>query len=193
MAARLDPKETAWLYGVIFTCSLLFFLIGVYVGKSYFSPPGQPLATFPHDDGPVVDVKPQLDFYQELAQPAQTAEEGQDSPPDPSRGAVSGQADQPRVEPPEPPQPAPASGTPGTAYYTVQVAALNSAEEAGEFRLRVEAKGYSVKVAEPEPGQKKFFRLWVGELETRSDARQLAGRLKRDGFLTYIKKVQRPN
>lgn len=188
MAARLNPKETAWLYGVIFSCSLVFFLLGVFVGKRYFAGVQEVVEALPGESSSVEDVKPQLDFYEELMTPAGDAQTAEDTA-EPPHVTITVPAEDPSGPSPDRPQERAADST----FYTVQVAALKSADDAQRVVLRLETKGYSARIVQPQPDDNEYYRVWVGEAETRELASQLESQLKQDRFHTFVKKVQRPN
>jgi len=63
--------------------------------------------------------------------------------------------------------------------YAVQVAAVNARSEADSIAKRLSAKGYSAYVEDPK-GSQKMFRVRVGTFKSRSDARTVADKLKKE-------------
>ncbi len=207
MADRFAPKEAIGLYSVVLGGSLVFFVLGVYVGKQFRSPSFLPPDPIAAETG---GETPELELYETLVpQDPATAPETQaeEATPIDSKPDQESAPPEPRTEPattPARPDRAPARSDPPAAaspdtrqptplpasYFTVQVAALASREEASQIVLRLEANDYPSQVVQPELGN-RFFRVWVGEAMTRAEADRLAARLRGDGFHTYVKPVRR--
>ena len=73
---------------------------------------------------------------------------------------------------------------------TIQVAAHSSREEAEQLITRLNAKGFDGRIREPDIASgDKYFRVWVGNFSSSTDAESHAALLKEEGFHTYIRKT----
>lgn len=197
MANRFSRGEAAALFGLLFCGCLAFFLLGVYAGRRSLETPA--VAVAKSDSAPVPAVPEQLGFYRDMlssgqpkAEPSVDSTESIAGSGTSPTGTQAGQTtSDPSVSTPAP-TPAP-SGAPRRVYWTVQVGALDTAEEAKQVIIRLEARGYSARLVEPREGVKDFYRVWVGEFEDGPAARNFEEKLKADGFHTYPKKVEEPN
>jgi cell division septation protein DedD len=144
---------------------------------SYFSRLEQP-------NLPAEDLKPASTSSQPAAEPPRIA-----LPPEPPRPA-------PEQEDPRPPalstdtvataaEPPPVS-TASTASpdvrsgFAVQVAALNSRDDAEVMARRLSTKGYDAYVLSPAAGTPAVYRVRVGTFNTRREADTMAARLQRE-------------
>jgi len=89
---------------------------------------------------------------------------------------------------PAPETPTATSGEPAGSGFVVQVAAVNSRNEADAIAKRLAGKGYPSFVTTP-PGGVKMFRVRIGKYPTRREAETIAARLeKEDQFKPWITK-----
>ena len=171
MKVQSEFIEAFKLYGVVFGFIFLFFLFGLFVGREGF------VEANPHSEDrivsetPVQNVKTQLDFYSALKDPI-----SEQSP----IGLV--QAGSETVVPEEQTE----ENT--SEAYTVQVAALTAEKDAQEILLRLRAKGYPAKMIIPSSGD-QYYRVWVGRFEVTARALEMEKKLREDGFLTFLKKI----
>ncbi len=188
MTNRFSRGEAAAFLGLLFCGCLAFFLLGVYAGRRSVA---APTAAAENDHPAQVATVPQdLGFYQDmLSSGGKEAKEAVDSSPSQAPSANEPEPRSVEVATPVPPPPS----APPRVFWTVQVGALDSAEEAKQVIIRLEARGYSARLVEPRPGVKDFFRVWVGEFEDATAARAFEERLKGDGFHTYSKRVEEPD
>jgi len=176
---KLSSNESFALYGVVLSFILLFYLLGLFVGRSHFVEAKPNEEVFSLSAEPVEDPKSGLGFYDRvMISPDTEQNEPIDALLPPSRqneeqtGGSSVKVEEPILE-----------------VYTVQVGAFTSREEAHQMLVRLEAKGYSG-VLSPPAGQDPHYRVGVGEYGTDRDARATETLLRKDGFLTYIKKIK---
>ena len=88
-------------------------------------------------------------------------------------------APQPVKKQPEQAQPQAKPNPSGDGKYTVQVASIKERKEADELVSRLVGKGYAATASESKvEGKGTWFRVRVGRHLTRSDAEELAARLK---------------
>ena len=177
MRTKLSPGESLILYAFIVGFVFLFYLLGLFLGKEYFTGVESSTEIVVSSDTPLPDLRPQLDFYEQLIAPSE-------SPQEPS--ASSGQDRQaehgePYAQLQEPPH--------RRVIHTVQVAALSKEEDVGQILIRLEAKNYSGRVQPPGGGKDHYYRVLVGEFATLEETKQMEARLREDGFPTFIKKI----
>ncbi len=188
MTNRFSRGEAAAFLGLLFCGCLTFFLLGVYAGRRSVEAPSTPIETT--KPAQTATVPQDLGFYRDMLP---SGEEGEKASRD-GAPAQPPSANQPEPEPVEATSPAAsAPGAPPRAFWTVQVGALDSADEAKQVIIRLEARGYSARLVEPRQGVKDFYRVWVGEFEDGAAARAFEERLKADGFHTYPKRVEEPD
>ena len=162
MKVQSEFIEAFKLYGVVFGFIFLFFLFGLFVGKERF------VEANPHSEDriisetPVQNVKTQLDFYSALKDPI--------SEQSPIGLAQAG------------------SKTVVPEAYTVQVAALTAEKDAQKILLSLKAKGYPANMIIPSSGD-RYYRVWVGRFEINTRALEMEKKLREDGFLTFLKKI----
>lgn len=177
MKPKLSSNESFALYGVVLSFILLFYLLGLFIGRNHFVEAKPSEEVFSLSDEPVEDPKSGLGFYDRVMISPDTE---QNAPIDasPSRQDKE-QADGTNVM----------VEKQFSEVYTVQVGAFTSLKEANQILVRLEAKGYSG-VLSPPAGQDPYYRVGVGEYGTDRGARATEILLRKDGFLTYIKKIQ---
>ena len=177
MRTRLSPGESLILYAFIVGFVFLFYLLGLFLGKEYFTPAESSTEKVVVSDTPLPDLRPELGFYQQLIAPSQSPQESSPS---------SGQDREAE------------RGEPGTQLqerphrqiiHTVQVAALSKEEDIGRILIRLEAKNYLGRVQPPEGRKDHYCRVLVGEFATLEEAQQMEDRLREDGFPTFIRKI----
>ena len=171
MKVQSEFIEAFKLYGVVFGFIFLFFLFGLFVGREPFVEANPHLEDRVVGDTPVQNVKTQLDFYSALEDPI-----SKKSP----IGLV--QEESKAVVPEE--------QTEGDTVeaYTVQVAALTAEKDAQKILLRLRAKGYPAKMIIPSSGD-QYYRVLVGRFEMTTRALEMEKKLREDGFLTFLKKI----
>lgn len=72
----------------------------------------------------------------------------------------------------------PASSKPLKTSYTIQVSALKNINEASNLKSRLEDKGYKSYITTHETTNAKWFRVRVGQFNTREEAETVAEKLK---------------
>jgi cell division protein FtsN len=72
----------------------------------------------------------------------------------------------------------PASSKSSQASYTVQVSALKNMDEASSLKSRLEGKGYKSYITTYETTNAKWFRVRVGQFNTKEEAEAVAKKLK---------------
>lgn len=75
-------------------------------------------------------------------------------------------------------EPRPASSKSLQASYTVQVSALKNMDEASSLKSRLEGKGYKSYITTHETTNAKWFRVRVGQFNTKEEAKAVAKKLK---------------
>ncbi|MDA2937223.1 SPOR domain-containing protein [Acidobacteria bacterium AH-259-A15] len=179
MKAKLSPKESFVLYGVVLGFVFLFYLLGLFIGKSHFveaKPNGENLSV---SREPVRDLQPQLDFYQRLMVPSGSEKE---TPVEESSGSLAQMENKGSGLDEE-------SRKAFLGIYTVQVGAFTAEADARQIFIRLEAKGYSGSVRPPW-GEDRYYRVGVGEFKTEEEAGRMEALLRKDRFLTYIRKIE---
>lgn len=182
MKPKLVAKEAFVLYGLILGFLYGFYLIGLLVGKTHFVEAGAQEESFSVPEIPAQRLEPQLEFYQRLLLPESADPE--------SRHRGSGES--PAGRPPaarsqtapvmEPPQEA------GRERYTVQAGAFTAENDARKLLTRLESGGYAARLLEPSSDD-RYYRVWVGGFQAEAEALRMEERLRRDGFLTYVKRI----
>lgn len=171
MKVQSEFIEAFKLYGVVFGFIFLFFLFGLFVGKERFVEANLHSEDRIISETPVQNVKTQLDFYSALKDPI-----SEQSP------IGLAQAGSKTVVPEEQTE----ENT--SEAYTVQVAALTAEKDAQKISLRLKAKGYPAKMIIPSSGD-RYYRVWVGRFEINTRALEMEKKLREDGFLTFLKKI----
>ncbi len=179
LESRLKPRDTMRLYGVVLGVLFLFYLLGLFLGRNLFLEARHQEAGIPMGQTPLEDIKPELDFYEGLIGPLV-------KPPDSS-------VSEDKI--PAVPEPLEKSSTaePSTALvadaYTVQVGAFTAEVDARQILIRLEAKGYASLLMSPSDSD-PYYRVSVGEFATDQEALGMEEELRRDGFHTYLKRIQ---
>ncbi len=189
MTNRLSRGEAAVFLGLLFCGCLAFFLLGVYAGMRSVAEPRTAVETAQTTKSAAA-VPQDLGFYRDMLSGPDKGGQGAAD----SSSVEPPVATKPEPDPADPPvsaEPAP-EAAPHT-FWTVQVGALDSADEARQVIIRLEARGYSARLVEPRAGVKDFYRVWVGEFEDSAAAHAFEERLKADGFHTYSKRVEEPD
>ena len=73
--AKLSPRESMALYGVVLGFIFLFYTLGLFLGRDHFVEARTIDGGFSLPDISVQDLQPDLDFYQDLMLPAQPEQE----------------------------------------------------------------------------------------------------------------------
>ena len=89
MSLKLSAPQSFALYGIAVVVIWFFFVLGLFVGKTYFLEAGSPLQNLSESPPPVPDVKPDLEFYEELTLPSPQREAVQAATPEPASGGGS--------------------------------------------------------------------------------------------------------
>lgn len=180
MEGKLDPRDTMRLYGVVLGVLFLFYLLGLFLGRNQFVEARPKEISLPMADTPLEDIEPGLDFYQRLMGPSMTDSDQPVSEDELSTVPVW-------LE--ESPAAAGQSKTPLFDVYTVQVGAFTAESDARQILIRLEAKGHASVWMTPSDSD-PYYRVSVGEFATDQEALQMEEQLRKDGFLTYIKRIQ---
>lgn len=213
MGGKLLPRQVFFLYTTMVAVSLLFFLAGVLVGKTYFQEAQPQMAAETGQSVPPEEAGLGEETLNQLVEGARTTnrrEEGDDpaasTPDESAESTAGGQAPaQDSQEPPAAETPtAPAasdaaSGNPASAGeaidrgWTVQLAASNSREDAEGLMKRLRDKGLNDGfIVEPEFSGDQFFRVWYGRFAQQEQAQQAAERLGSEGFKTFVTRKSFP-
>ena len=180
MKGKLNPRDTMRLYGVVLGVLFLFYLLGLFLGRNQFVEARPKEASVPMAGTPLEDIEPELDFYQRLMGPSAT---GSDSPVSENESSAA----PPVLE--EIPTTTGPSATLRFDVYTVQVGAFTAEVDARQILIRLEAKGYASALMSPSDSD-PYYRVSIGEFVTDQEAMGMEERLRKDGFLTYIKRIQ---
>ncbi|MCZ6485532.1 MAG: SPOR domain-containing protein [Acidobacteria bacterium] len=180
MKAKLSPRESMALYGVVLGFIFLFYLLGLFLGRDHFVEARTTDGSFSLSDTPVQDLQPPLDFYQRLMVPS---EPEQESAPSADGFPVAAE-----VSEEDSAGPLEDSSTNPAEPFTVQVGAFTAEVDARQILIRLEAKGYAGALRHSS-SQDPYYRVWVGEFKTVEEVAQMNDLLRQDGFLTYIRKV----
>ncbi len=211
----LDNRRLIIAFAFLIIICGSFFVIGYVEGKrqSLTRRSGQPAATGEIADTasaePVEEkkagVKPEtaadkavgedLDWYQNVKRKATEPVQGLKPPA--ASGSNRAVAESPAGSNPshDPAgkqaalKPSNAPQAQGKVTYSVQVGAFRHKKEAEAKAEVLKAKHYKY-VIEPSGGTDSLFLLKVGRYESRADAVAMQLRLKRDGFVTFIKTVK---
>ena len=179
---KIDWREIVHLYGLTLLTVTGFFLLGLYVGRSFPVEADPARIAAPSGGGSSgSQTNTQLEFYGGLNDPA-------------ARGAdASGAVSSPL--PQQVPRDAGAMGDTqaapsGGSLYTVQIAAMEHEQPARRMMMRARARGYPAVIRRPGPNS-PFFLVWVGEFSTEPEAYRWARRLVDDGFNTYVRSISK--
>lgn len=190
---QLSGKQLVFLFMATTVVSVVIFLCGVLVGRSVrgdtlnaadrvvslppvvsgvADPPASPAGgaqpadvTYTRRLEAEAPVKEDLKADSRVAAPEARPPDAKSTPPAPE---------------PTPPAPSAASGArPGT--WAVQVVALSDRAAADAVVQRLAGKGYPVFLVSPQPGgANRNFKVQVGRYSDRTEAEQIATRLKRE-------------
>lgn len=172
------------LYLLVVAFVFVSFLLGLMIGTGSIArreahptrPPYEPVENL---------EETQLDFYDELSKPIQ--EEKRSEPE-----IVVESKPAPRAQPETQKSTEVSSGGPEKrGEYTIQVAAHSTLKEAEQLLIRLRAKSFEGRIREPDRSSgDKYFRVWVGDFASSSEAETYANQLKEEGFHTYIRRTQ---
>ena len=175
---KIDWREIVHLYALTLLTVTGFFLLGLYVGRSFPVEAEPARLAAPAEVGfSGADSTTQLEFYGRLNDPAARGADASGAEPLPlttqetaGRGARGN-----------------AQGPPSDARrFTVQIAVLEREAEARKKLRRLRSRGYLAEIRRPGPND-RFFRVWVGDFPTRQQADRLAHQLYQDGFPTIVR------
>jgi len=177
---KLKPGVAMRLYGIVLGVLFLFYLMGLFLGRDQLVEARPREVSLPIADTPLEEIEPELGFYQRLMGPSAT-----ESDPSSSEDEVA--------VIPEGVEAGPNAAEPSTMLpldlLTVQVGAFTAEGDARSILIRLEAKGYASVVRAPSD-RDPHYRVSVGEFRTEQEALGMEERLRKDGFLTYIKSIQ---
>lgn len=193
MKEKLSTKKALYLYGIILGFVFIFYLAALQFGGSNDSETiSNPPATGQIDESPA-EIQESVEFYEDLPKPLETDQKAEAVPaaksPDrtPEPSAVS---EAPKKETSGPAEVRTVDSSPGSAgNFTVQTGAFSTDKEARQMILKLRTKNFNGKIQNPFDSTDKFFRVWVGDFENRSDALKMEAELKEAGFPTYIRKI----
>ena len=204
---QLSGKQLVFLFMATTVVSVVIFLCGVLVGRGVRGDTVRADATPPATSGaaptptkaedppspPVDSAAPRPLTYQQRLDSATPVQERLKRP---ESAAAAAETSKPVVEPapaakevtpapkPAPPTPATASTPPPSAkpgVWAVQVVALTDKAAASAVVQRLSAKGYPAFLVSPQSGAPvQNYKVQVGKFEDRSEAEQIAGRLKKE-------------
>jgi DedD protein len=204
---QLSGKQLVFLFMATTVVSVVIFLCGVLVGRGVRGDTVRAEATPPATSGaaptptkadappsPPVDTAATRPLtYQQRLDSATPVQERLKRP---ESAAAAPETSKPVVEPapaakevtpapkPAPPTPATASTPPPSAkpgVWAVQVVALTDKAAASAVVQRLSAKGYPAFLVSPQSGGPvQNYKVQVGKFEDRSEAEQIAGRLKKE-------------
>ena len=191
MSLKLSAPQAFALYGIAVVVIWFFFGLGLFLGKTYLVEAGSPLQNLSESPPPVPDVKPDLEFYEELALPSPQREAvAQAATPGPASGGGSTETTAAGTEESVPVESASTSAAsePVQLLYTIQLGALSKEKDARRLLQKLEDAGYSGRLQKPGPGS-PLHRVYAGEFATREEASQLKSRLDAAGFPNFINSV----
>jgi cell division septation protein DedD len=206
---QLSGKQLVFLFMATTVVSVVIFLCGVLVGRGVRSDLGATAAPPLSAAGPSVstpsapavppqigDAPPAADkalTYPERLEgdkpPAETVTKRAEQVPAPASEAPKSAAAEPRAAKvdalkPSPATPVPVTNPKGSArpgIWAVQVVALTDRSAASAVVQRLSDKGYPAFLVTPQSGAAvQNYKVQVGKFEDRSEAEQIAGRLKKE-------------
>jgi cell division septation protein DedD len=179
----MEGGSRRWIWGVLGIVILLLvtFISGVRLGKELGHPSPKKEAASLLQDRPGQKIpfriaeggKGSYREAEEKSSPSESADKikGKDKP---TEEKESSQFSKPAASPPPSPQPSKISPPP-KVKYTLQIAALNSAEEAKELVNKLKAKGYEAYAITGSGAAKgALHRVRIGTFPSLQDARQFA-------------------
>jgi cell division protein FtsN len=168
------------LYILVLVFVFISFVLGLMIGTGSVEQAEQQPGVSPYPAAENLDDT-QLDFYEELSKPIEEDEPEISLKKEPDSKPAPEAEKQERT---------PAKSK-ESARLTIQVAAYSSKEEAEQLITRLSAKGFYGRIREPDPASgDKYFRVWVGDFSSSSEADDHAMLLKEEGFHTYIRKTR---
>ncbi len=169
------------LYGLLVGFIIIFYLMGLFIGKTQFVEASTNDTDLPLSETPVQDLEPELmDFHQRVTAPEDAEEEnGSLEEVSPVSEEISREEMAATVEDSKP--------SPLSAY-TIQVGALSRRVDARQLLVRLEAKGHSA-IVRDSTGEDPYYRVWVGQFKTPQQAAETNELLRQEGFSTYIRKI----
>lgn len=205
----LDNRKLILVFAVLMALCIVFFVLGFVEGKRQgakleadkttrtrrntpavlepeASAAGENSAAKPMRERP---VREQLDWYKHVNQKTQpitklptstSAPSGVKVPSAPEKDKFSGRSKATNLK--SPAQPVVSSHT----TYSLQIGAFRQRKEAATAVSALGAKGYTCIITPPASGD-SYYRLKVGQFDSRADAIALQLKLKKDGFATLIK------
>jgi cell division protein FtsN len=181
---KLSSKQALTLYGLVVTFVFVAFVLGLLIGTGSVERVAVQPANSSYE--PVEDLDAPLDFYEELSKPVEESksnlpvvvlERGSKAPPEPTATEESEETL--------------AAAEKGADQVTIQVAAYSTREEADQLLLRLETKGFTGRIREPKTDNgNTYYRVWVGQFSSMTEAEGTAMRLKEEGFHTYIRRTR---
>ncbi len=170
--SRLGAKQTLKVYSLVLSWSVFVFWAGFTFGTREPVPgPGQ-------DRSLQLSAESLSPLYRSPPRPRPLTPEPVVDPVPPEMFPSNGEEielELPTLEP-------------APAYHTVQVAAVRTQAEGRHLLMKLGAKGHHGRIVPPS-GSGGFYRVWVGECEGESEAREIEETLKKDGFSTYLRRT----
>lgn len=168
---HLGAKQTLKIYSLVLFWSAFVFWVGFTVGAR------EPTLGEAGDRPLQASPRPESYSYQgETSTPLTNAEPGFNLVPRKTSGN-SGKGREEELSIIAEDQP----------FFTVQIGAVRTKAEGRQLLMNLEEKGHHGRLIPPS-GSGQFYRVWVGEWEGESQAKQIEKVLKRDGFSTYLQK-----
>ncbi len=191
MSLKLSAPQSFALYSIAVVVIWFFFGLGLFFGKAYFQEAAPPLQSLSESPPPVPDVKPDLEFYEELTLPSPQRETvAQAAVQEPVSNAGSGdRASEGREETVSVARATPsAAKEPIGPRYTIQLGALSKEKDARRLLKKLEGAGFSGRLQKPGSGR-PLHRVYAGDFATREEASQLKSRLDAAGFPNFINSI----
>lgn len=188
MSLKLSAPQSFALYGIALLIIWFFFGLGLFVGKNYFLEAGSAPEALVDAPPPLPDVKPELDFYEDLTEPSsqrQTALPIQTPEPVPQSEPAHGNSVKKEMSEPVDRVPTSVPASPAKRLYTIQLGALSKESDAARLLKQLKTAGYDGRLLKP-MSDRPLHRVQVGEFATRAEALELKLRLENDGFPNFI-------
>jgi len=210
---QLNGKQLFFLFMAATVVSVVIFLCGVLVGRGVRAERSaadlEALNTPPSADAPppnsapggvgadptIVLPPPPAEEISEVSPKTPVAEP--ETKPEPKAEKPAPKPEPPPAKPAATTTPttgatraaasaAPAASAAGSRDYFVQVAAVNTNNDAAPYVKKLAAKGYTARVVPPSDGT-VLYRVRVGTFKTRAEAQALADKVKKDlGITPYV-------